>query len=825
MKEFIYKHWLLVAGGIFLTGIAMDLGVHFTGIYLFEATESFMDYIFAAIVSIALISFSIIALISGLLQNKFYGYKLSEILSFKSLGKRINLKRYIVVSLIYIIVGSLLLAAFSEVSCVNSLLMLMVSAAFSSGCIAYYVFDLMVNDESVYRSIEEGYEALVSNPDVTNKQLNYHINTIANEMNEAVARCDLEEKEVLCGLLSVLLKVVTSKKKDWNSITYFESSLGKCGLKISEEFGYQEMLKDINRIFTDCQEWDYLKADIYNRPLNEITFYDDKKLYEIDYTNQILEIELMEDYKDGKISSSDWQNIMSQFLKAIAENNVCSMAIKKKIINKYLAKLTNLYAAKNDEVLTQEECAVLYILRDRVLTSEVDEDIRIYIFERLIRNIATNNVYRKSEDYNIFLSIFFEAFYAYTYKELAVRSREYRENIRNLFQHEITDSMVSRLKASRILEGNISGVLEAFKKRIPVDVAQAGNFEAYPDFIMAKQLVWSEEFNILFFMILYCLYYKEGIGIYAPTSYLDWNNYSGSVKKSILRYILELYDLNTGTFKHSFVNECEMAGELFERMLEMGDSEQENLFKFIQAELEKVVDEEIHDTDTEDNNSLDKNKIVKCLNKKMQRENVFGWNPELDTDFYIKYQTVQGSCRESNFEEEVADMLKYCAISALNGFIKDRGNCVKLSYDEKGMEEMVEYLKEITFDVKNYSYSADWALGKYYESKVYKELADLDHKIELCMMPSIQEHIFTYKDKFSFKVVLSRISKRRLTNKECASYAEGFKKYREFYYINGVLFNKANAIEYIKKRYYIYECTFKLYLGFSKDDVVYFVHA
>ena len=49
MKEFIYKHWLLVAGGIFLTGIAMDLGVHFTGIYLFEATESFMDYIFAAV--------------------------------------------------------------------------------------------------------------------------------------------------------------------------------------------------------------------------------------------------------------------------------------------------------------------------------------------------------------------------------------------------------------------------------------------------------------------------------------------------------------------------------------------------------------------------------------------------------------------------------------------------------------------------------------------------------------------------------------------------------------------------------------------------------
>ena len=54
-----------------------------------------MDYIFAAIVSVGLLSFSIIALVAGILQEKFYGYKLRELLTFDGLKKRINLKRYI----------------------------------------------------------------------------------------------------------------------------------------------------------------------------------------------------------------------------------------------------------------------------------------------------------------------------------------------------------------------------------------------------------------------------------------------------------------------------------------------------------------------------------------------------------------------------------------------------------------------------------------------------------------------------------------------------------------------------------------------------------
>lgn len=80
----------------------------------FTVTESYMDYIFAAIVSVGLLSFSIIALVAGILQEKFYGYKLRELLTFDGVKKRINLRRYIRTSLLQIVLGIVLLSLFLE---------------------------------------------------------------------------------------------------------------------------------------------------------------------------------------------------------------------------------------------------------------------------------------------------------------------------------------------------------------------------------------------------------------------------------------------------------------------------------------------------------------------------------------------------------------------------------------------------------------------------------------------------------------------------------------------------------------------------------------
>ena len=43
-----------------------NIAIELTGVSQFTVTESYMDYIFAAVVSVGLLSFSIIALVAGI---------------------------------------------------------------------------------------------------------------------------------------------------------------------------------------------------------------------------------------------------------------------------------------------------------------------------------------------------------------------------------------------------------------------------------------------------------------------------------------------------------------------------------------------------------------------------------------------------------------------------------------------------------------------------------------------------------------------------------------------------------------------------------------
>ena len=194
MKEKIYQYWLKISLAIFLIGVITDISVWIAGSYIFFVSESFLECIFAAIVSIGLISFSVIALISGIMQKKYYGYKLSEVLSFTSMKKKINFKKYVVIALFQIALAAILLALSFVISCANSLFFLMMSALFSAGCISNLTFDMMTDDKTICQRISEKYESL-NMEKVEASNINYHVDTISMALNEAIDSENIIEKK------------------------------------------------------------------------------------------------------------------------------------------------------------------------------------------------------------------------------------------------------------------------------------------------------------------------------------------------------------------------------------------------------------------------------------------------------------------------------------------------------------------------------------------------------------------------------------------------------------------------------------------------------
>lgn len=69
--------------GILSIGVVLDIYVNVSDNYKIGVSESYMDYIYAGIISVSVLCFSFVALLSGFLDRMYYGYKLREILQFK----------------------------------------------------------------------------------------------------------------------------------------------------------------------------------------------------------------------------------------------------------------------------------------------------------------------------------------------------------------------------------------------------------------------------------------------------------------------------------------------------------------------------------------------------------------------------------------------------------------------------------------------------------------------------------------------------------------------------------------------------------------------
>ena len=119
--EYMMRKWIeKMPYIIFLIGIIMDVGVNLTGFYCITVTEAYMDAIFAGIITVSILCFTFVTLISSFLDNGYLGYKLKDIIQFSN--SPVNMKKYIKLSLLAIAIAVCLLAVNFKFNCVNSIL-------------------------------------------------------------------------------------------------------------------------------------------------------------------------------------------------------------------------------------------------------------------------------------------------------------------------------------------------------------------------------------------------------------------------------------------------------------------------------------------------------------------------------------------------------------------------------------------------------------------------------------------------------------------------------------------------------------------------------
>ena len=813
------REWNLAIPIILIIGICMDIIGNIKGSYKIIITEAYMEGIYAAIVSISVLCFSFIALISGLLDRTYYGYKFKEILQFKE--SPVNFKRYIRISLTAVIIATFLLAVYFEVSCANSMTSLLFATIFFEGKIAFDIYRLMTHEAWCYDIVISHFKNEYKNVEKEYEIFRADVDRCISALKFCIEQKDFVGKEIPCDMLSELGRVIQCRegREDfYDFYNYFYKSIKEHISEFANTFGYSETVKAVIKIYKNLNGFEYERIDLFLVPLKNMRFKNDQHLFEKDYFSQIKEMDYWKEYKTGNLSDREVELILYHYFNNIAKNKVCSSDVKKQIIEDYIERMAKFHWSAKDGGIQADSISLLNILKYYVLENENIEE-RNHIFLAIIRQIFYNNNLSSKDECFDFLSLLFQAFYSYIFCEKETLNEKYRDELKVTFMQEFSTATLAKMNASWLLKVNIEEVLSAMGRRIVNNSEKGKHFEYFPRFNMVKSVVWTQDFDIDFLFMLYLIYNDE-VGIYSIyRHFIDWENTGEELKMAILKRMTSQFDLSSQLLKVEFVERYMAYAELLKHEYRISETLQKNLFEHLMKELEALTQEKVENIEIT-NTKMEHTQIMEKIDTLMKKDNVFGWSPEFISDFYIKF--VIPDCisrREHRTEQSTARTLQQAILSAFEQYIQGCTKKLTLSFDCDGVRKLLSFLKETTYDARNYTFTDDWALAKYSQEIDFVNLLEEQKKVERISTPGIREHVFFTKNNFMFNAKISKMDFVELTEKECAEFLENSKSYNGLYNIDGALMSKEKAMKCVQKIYVKEKYAFKLMVSFKRDEV------
>lgn len=806
---------------IFGLGIIMDVGVNLTGIYMIPVTESYMDYIFAGIITVSVMCFTLVTLIASFLDNSYLGYKLKDIIQFPN--SPVNTKKYIRVSLVVITVGVCLLCANFVVNCANSMTALILALILLEGNVAFKIWKMITSESYVFDLVTSHFSASV-NSKMDLKEFQSHTDTIVSALSTAIYERNYVEKNKTCEMLTELSAQVQArgeKEGYYDYYKYFDMKLRIYMDDFAKVFGYNDMVESIVQIYTRMSNFEYGRIELYVIPLKNMRFWNDQLLLENNYFNQMIEIDLLDAYKKKKISNAEIERIFYVYFDSIMHNNLCTKNIREQLVENYIAALMKLQWNTNEDGIEPDVNGLLNVLKYFVLKNNNVEE-RNYVFQIMIKQAFYNNIPYNKEKYFDFLALLFQSFYAFIFREEETLNQNYRDSLRDTIAIEFSSETIVKMSASWLLRINVQGILRAIGRRI-----QSGSdslerrFENFPSFMMAKTVVWTSEFNVDFMLILYLIFNDE-VGFYSIyEAFFDWDAINDECKINILGELQNQFDMKTGLLKDSFVKQYKQYENILKHSSNITEQIQIKLFKYISEAHTNLRWKKINESEPKPID-IDYKDVMTRINELMQKDGIFGWDSQYFMESYVKF--IMPDCisrRAYCTPQNTARTIQRGIIEAFKSYIKQRANKLTLTFDIEGVRNMLTFICKSEYDARNYTYTDDWSLAKLRKESEFIKLEEEQKKIEFVGTPQIYDNLYFNKEKFRFNIKISKMEFVDLSERECEAFLENSKGYNGLYNVDGALMSKEEAMKCIKKSYCKERYNFKLMAGLGKNDVTY----
>ena len=794
---------------IVIAGLLIDIYVNLTGNTFITITESYISSIYSAIVTVAVLCISLIALISDKLENTYYGYKLKEIILFEE--SVLNFKKYFYLSFGSMAFATGLFFCGYTMSLANTMTALILAEIYLEFQMTSSIFKIITNETYCYEIVESHIKNdKVQNGGESQEEYEREITRLFNSLKYFIEAQNQEKVDKVTELIVILNEKNKTLTENDNVYQLLLNQFREIVIPLADNFGYNQMVKDIILFSSHTRLEKAGKEDLYIIPIENMMFWDDKTLLNNNYFNQIIKICYINEYSDNKITNIEIEYILYKYFVSIINNQLSTEKVRNQLIVNYFYELSKFFwKTSNDSIVSVESKTLLDIFMEYVLKNENHKE-REYIYKLILKNVYLNNRYYNGDIFPLTVSYMLESFYSYIYCEKEMLNEDYRNSLKDLFLLTISDKTNKKFKFSDLAADHIKAIVPAVAKRIEKKdkIEQSFDF-SITDYLCIKNTVWTDNFTVEFLLMLYLIYYTRLL----PVSFIALFNEWDKVRDEVVNVIWDKFDLSTMKIKEEFRNQCNQFAQLLNCNYSINDDAEKELFESINEEKKKI--NQIQEIPQECNVE----EITNKLRDLMEQEKVFGWDTELTEGSRMN------NFKFSNIEENkwitnnlTAKKFKATIINAVHYAINSYAT--KITVETNGDLDLTE-LSDLrnNYNARNFNFNGYLTYDQYKDfSSLIKDIEDNTNYIDTS---EIRIPILFNKDDFKFNAQIISKEDLDLTDDECIEYLREFRAYNGFYDVNGALYPKDEAIEIIKKQYKKEVFHFKLMVSFNKEDILY----
>ena len=354
-----------------------------------------------------------------------------------------------------------------KMSLANTITALMLAEIYLESLMAKIIFKIITNETYCYKIVETYIKQnIAQNGEKAQEKYEREITRLFNSLKyftEAQNQEKVDEVSELIVMLNEKNKTLTENDKVYQVLL---NRLREIAIPLANNFGYNQMVKDIILFSSHTRLEKAGKEDLYIIPIENMMFWDDKTLLNNNYFNQIIKICYIDEYSDNKITDIEIEYILYKYFVSIINNQLSTEKVKNQLIDNYFYELSQFYwKTSNDSIVSAESKTLLDIFRKYVLENENYKE-REYIYKLILKNVYLNNRYYNGDIFPLTVSYMLESFYSYIYCEKELLNEDYRNSLKDLFLLTISDKTNKRFKFSDLSADHIKAIVPAVAKRI-----------------------------------------------------------------------------------------------------------------------------------------------------------------------------------------------------------------------------------------------------------------------------------------------------------------------------------------------------------------------